>query len=121
MPEATANDVREVIDTHLDDPDLVDILDRVERAWQREYETSDFDGTNHIEDFEATLAALRIAEGRDRRAESAQTGRTETTYETSVVAALRKRVRRLDPGRVFGRSGRVIRDDDRHVTSTSDS
>lgn len=119
MPEATASDVREVIDTHLEDPDLTDLIARVERAWQREYDTSDFSDAQQIADFEAALTALRVAEGRDRRAESEQSGRTSTTYETSAVDALRTQVRRLDPGGAFGRASTLVRDADRHTTTPS--
>jgi len=117
MPEATPTDVKRDIDTYLDAPDIAAIIVRVEREWQRAYDVSDFDDAQHIADFEATLTALRIADGRDRRAESEQTGRTSTTYEASAVDALRKQVRRLDPGTMFGRGSSIIRDDDRYVSS----
>lgn len=125
----TASDIRVEIDTYLDDSDLqgasddetdTGILGRVERDIDREYDATDvtFTDDQHRRDFEATLAALRIAEGKDRRAESVQSGRTQTTYETSEIDSLRKRVRRLDPGSEFGHASRVVRDDSRTVSST---
>jgi len=119
MPEATPSDVRVEIDTNLDDPPIAALLQRIEREWQREYRATVFEDDQHVADFEAALAALRIAEGRDRRAETVQSGRTSTTYEASEIKALQKRVRRLDPGDTFGYSATLRRDTDRHVTSAT--
>lgn len=128
MPEATADDVRVEIDTGLsdaeiegdsNDPDDDGIIGRVERDWKREYDSGDFDDTQHIQDFEATLTALRIAEGRDRRAESEDRESASIDYETNEVENLRQRVRLLDPGDAFG-LGTVTRDTNRHVDSTRD-
>jgi len=130
MPEATADDVRVEIDTVLDDAEIEGaadddtddgLLGRIEREWTREYDASDFENTAHIRDFEAVLTALRIAEGRDRRAEESQTGRTAQTYEASEIQNLRKRVRRADPGDKFGHSGTIRQDSDRHITSTGEN
>lgn len=128
MPTNAGTDAAEVrveIDTTLSDSEIDDesgdengILQRVERDWKREYSTSDFDDSQHIQDFEAVLAALYIAEGRDRRGESVQSGRTRTTYETVTVENLRRRVRRLEPGDVFGRAGGIVRDSARHTNVT---
>jgi hypothetical protein len=125
----TASDVRVEIDTHLADSDIegtegdsndTGILGRVEREIDREYASGDvlFEDDQHRQDLEAVLAALRIAEGRDRRGESVASGRSRTKYETSEISNLRKRVRRADPGDAFGRSSRVIRESNRNVTST---
>lgn len=118
MPEANASDVRVEIDTELDNTEIGTLLNRIEREWKREYSTSDFDGTDHIQDFEAALAALRIAEGRDRRAESVGSGRSRVEYETAEIENLRQRVRRAEPGDVFGRAGSVTRDAARYTTAT---
>lgn len=117
MAEATASDVRVELDTDLANSEITDILSRVERDWKREYASGDFQDTQHIQDFEATLTALRIASGRGRRAESESRESASIDYETSEVENLRQRVRQLDPGDVFGRSS-IIRDTDRHVDST---
>lgn len=114
-------EVRVETDTILNDTEINAILDRLERDIDRKYDGSSsvtFDDTQHRQDFEATLAALRIAEGRDRRAESVQSGRSSTEYETSEIDNLRQRVRRLDPGDAFGRPSTVIRDTDRHISSS---
>jgi hypothetical protein len=117
MPEATPNDIRVEIDTNLDAPQIAALLQRIEREWQREYQATVFNDDQHVADFEAALTSLRIAEGRDRRAETVQSGRTSTTYEASEIKAIQKRVRRLDPGDTFGHSATIRRDTDRHVTS----
>ena len=119
MPEATPSDVRVEIDTNLDDPQIAALLQRIEREWQREYQATAFEDDQHVADFEAALTALRIVEGRDRRAETVQSGRTSTTYEASEIKAIQKRVRRLDPGDSFGHSATLQRDTDRHVTSAT--
>jgi len=122
MPEATPSDVAVEIDTHLDDTKIQTIIDRVGREVGRAYDDSTvvFDDTQHQSDFEATLTALRIAEGWDRRAEEVSTGGTSESYETSEIENLRKRVRRLDPGEEFGYSSDIIRDTDRHTTTGGD-
>jgi hypothetical protein len=119
MPGATPIDVRIEIDTDLDDPQIAALLRRIKREWQREYRATVFEDDQHVADFEAALTALRIAEGRDRRAETVQSGRTSTTYEASEIKALQKRVRRLDPGDTFGHSATLRRDMDRYVTSAT--
>jgi hypothetical protein len=116
----SATEVRVEIDTHLDDSDISDILDRVEREIDRAYEADPgFEDTQHRVDFEAALAALRVAEGRDRRGEEVASGRATTSYEASEIANLRKRVRRADPGDEFGHAGSIRRNDDRHISSTN--
>lgn len=123
MPEASASDVRVEIDTGLSDGDIEGssgdggILARIEREWKRQYDSSDFEDTQHIQDFEAALAALRIAEGRDRRASDSSVGDSSISYEADEISQLRKRVRRADPGNEFGHPGSVHRDSDRYVTS----
>lgn len=114
----SATDVRVEIDTKLTDSDISDILSRIEREINRQYPDPDFVDNQHRKDFEAVLTALRIASGRDRRGESVSSGRTETTYETSEIANLRGRVRRLDPGDEFGYSSSIIRDTNRHISSS---
>ena len=122
----SAAGVRAEIDTDLSRIDISDVLTRVERDIDRAYSsgTSDFDGTQHRIDFEAALAALRIAEGNapdaeSRTAEEVSTGRTSVTYEASVVQTLRQRVRRRDPGDAFGTSATIRRDTDRHISTPS--
>jgi len=124
MVEATPSDVRVEIDTGLSDPDIGDVLALVERDIDREYGSSPgFSDDQHRRDFEAALAALRIAQGnaadaQDRTASELSTGRTRVTYEASTVSRLQQAVRRRDPGDVFGHSATVTRNTDRHVSST---
>lgn len=122
MPTSEGTSPTEVkveIDTKLSDSAINDILDRIEREINRAYSsgTGDFESSQHRQDFEAALAALRIAEGRGRRAnrESRESG--SITYETSEIEQLRKRVRRDDPGEVFGQPGNVISDTSRRTGS----
>lgn len=122
----TADNVRNETNTQLTDVEIEGdasnegVLDLVEREIDRAYPSSPgFSNTQHRVDFEAALAALRIAEGLDRRGLSVGSGRTSTEYETQEVANLRKRVRRRDPGSEFGHSGHVVVDDGRHTTTTS--
>lgn len=120
MPEAEPSDVREVLDTQLDDPELTSLLERVAREIDREYEDSPsvtFEDAQHRSDFEAVLTALRIAGGRGRRSESVATGRSQVTYETSEIDNLRQRVRRTDPGGQFGYSSNIIRDTGRSIAT----
>jgi hypothetical protein len=122
----SATDVRVEIDTDLSDLDIADVLDRAERDINRAYSsgTGDFADSDHRIDFEAALAALRIAEGNapdaeSRTAEEVSSGPTSVTYEASVVQTLRQRVRRRDPGSEFGMPTSVRRDTDRYVTSAT--
>lgn len=118
-------EVKKEIDTGLSDSDINDVLDLTERDIDREYGSSPgFDDTQHRIDFEAALAALRIAEGnapdaQDRTASTVQSGRTSQTYEASTVATLRQRVRRRDPKDAFGYDNMVHRDAARYSGSTS--
>lgn len=123
------DDVRQEIDTDLSDAEIEGsggdggILARVERDVDREYPNTSFQSTQHRVDFEAALAALRIAEGnapdaQDRTARQVSTGSSSVTYEESIVQTLRKRVRRRDPGTAFGSSASIRRDGSRHSTTT---
>lgn len=115
-------EVKNEIDTDLSDSDINSILDLVERDIDRTYTSPDFDDDQHRIDFEAVLAALRIAEGnapdaQDRSATEVGSGQTDVVYEESFIASLRQRVRRRDPQSSFGYSSAVRRDSDRYVTS----
>lgn len=116
-PQADPDAVRAEIDTVLEDSDIQSILERVARDISREYDAEKFEDDQHRADLESTLAALRIASGRDRRAESVQTGRSSVDYEVAEVNRVRAAVRRTDPGDAFS-SGGVRRNTDRHVQST---
>lgn len=114
----TPDDVRRELETELSDADIDEILDRVEREIDRAYDKPGFQSTQHRVDFEAVLAALRIAENRDRRVESSTVGDSEVVYEADVLPQLRRRVRRDDPGEAFGRPSDIIRDSNRYVGGT---
>lgn len=120
MAEATPSDVRIEIDTDLSDLDISDIIDRVARDIDREYESGDFENTQHRRDFEAVLTALRIASGRDRRAINASSESAQIQFEVAEVKSLRRRVNRLDPADEFSVGG-VRRDADRNVRSANNT
>lgn len=118
MATATISDVRDLIDTDLDDPAIQSWLDRVARTVGREYPDDPFADDRHRADFEATLAALRIRTTRDRRPSSVSLGNASKTYDVSEPEHLRAQVRRLDPGEAFSVGG-VSTDTNRLVRSTN--
>lgn len=119
MPAASPADVRTELDTELSDTEIADILQTVRREIDRAYNGDpDYVDADHERDFEAALAALRIAQARDRRADTDELGPASVTYDASATAELTKRVRRRDPGAAFGDAVGVYRDTDRYVTST---
>lgn len=121
---ATASDVRIEIDTDLSDSEITSLIERTVRDIEREYDTSSvYEDTDHQRDFEATLTALRIASGRDRRARSESVGSLRVDYEGDEIDALKTRVSRLDPGDAFtpGTTGGVRRNTDRYSRSVSRS
>lgn len=95
MATATPSDVRVEIDTYLEDPMLLSILDRVERDIERELSDPPADGTGDRQDLEAVLAALFLATSHDRAESETATGRTSATYEQSLIDELRARAKRL--------------------------
>lgn len=108
MVTAAADDVRVEIDTYLDDPDIADILGRVDRDIERAMSDPPADNTDDRQDLEAVLAALFIATSRDRAASSSQSGRTSVTFEQSAIDELRSRARRLGaPESLLGTTGRT--------------
>ena len=114
-------DVKVETDTVLKNTKISSLLERIEREIDRAYDDDPsvtFDDTQHRVDFEATLTALRIAEGLDRRAESVTSGRSSRTFDTAEIDNLRQRVRSLDPGDEFGQPSSVIWDSDRHISSS---
>lgn len=117
MADATIDDVRELIDTDLDDIDIQNILDRVSREVGREYGDEDFKDEYHRADLEAAIAALRIVTGPERQARQIQLGNAMKTYNSSDVDWLRDLIRRLDPASAF--SVGVRRDSDRHIRSAN--
>lgn len=123
MADASPDDVRGVIETRLDDPDIKPILDRAARDIGRQYVEDDFADPDHRGDLEAVLTAYRIASGKDRRLSSKQLGSLRKTYEASEVDKLRGQLRKLDPGDAFA-GGHVIRDTSRYsraVTNERDT
>lgn len=117
-------DVKKELDTDLADSDINDVLGLVENDIDRTYSsgTQDFEDATHRVEFEAALAALRIAVGnagdaQDRVASETASGRTSITYDASTVAALRQRVRQRDPKSAFGTGAMLRRDTDRYSTS----
>lgn len=117
MALATPNDVRVEIKTSLSDGDIEEVLDRVARDIDREYDSSDFDDDQHRIDFEAVIAAIRIAKGRDRRKSNESIGSRNVTWVGSGIGAALARRNRLDPGTAFSIASGVRRDTDRKIQS----
>lgn len=113
-----ADDVRLEIDTGLDDPEIESLVDREERRINRTYDADDFQDDQHRADLEALLAAIRIATSHDRAEDSITTGRTSIEYGNDLLADLRRRARRLEPGDELVGGG-VRRDMDRSVGSAT--
>lgn len=106
MPTASDDDVRVEIETYLDDPDIRNIIERVDREITRSMDTPPDEGTDERRDLESVLSALFIAETRDRAESSSQTGRTSVTYEDSLLESLRSRARLLGaPEELIGTTG----------------
>lgn len=115
---ATIEDVRDILDTHVQDQDIQPIIDRVSREIDREYSPDDFQSETHRVDLVSAMAALRIVSSFDRRASSVKLGNASKTYDTSLVDYFRGLVRRYDPGDSLSVGG-VRRDSDRNVASAN--
>ena len=94
MAEASPNDVRLEIETHLEDEVIMELIEKKTRDIDRDTNVSELD-TPTQRDLEAVLTAIHIATRLDRSAERVQTGQTSQTYESSMVDELRADARRL--------------------------
>lgn len=114
------SEVRVEIDTELSDSDINDILDRVERDINRTYSSgaSDFSDTQHRIDFEAAVAAFRVATGRDPVAGSIKLSDLDVDYAADLVDGLRRRVQALDPFNSFPVAGHRV-DSARHTATSA--
>lgn len=104
MPTASASDVRQEYDTYLSDTEIEGdstdsdddgILGRIERDINREMTDPPDENTDDRKDLEAVLAALFIAETRDRPGRRVQSGRSSVGYEADLIPSLRSRARTL--------------------------
>lgn len=117
MSTATPSDVRSVIATDLSDGDIQTKLDEAEYRNQQANNTDQMD-TQQIRYVEQYLAALLIRETLDRAIATADRQSASVEYEGMSTAALRRSVREYDPSGELGAA--VLRDSDRHVTSTAE-
>ena len=117
MPTATPDDVEGVIDTALESGEIQNYLEDAEfEARQAIEEYADELTTIERRQLEKYLAALRIAETKDRRVSEDTVGDSSMTYEASTVKTLRSRVHARDPSNslAFTTDG-----GGRHISTTS--
>lgn len=115
---ASPDDVRDLIDTSLDDEEIDGILTFTARSIGRQYGDDDFEDETHRSDLEAALTAMRISSGRDRTVTEEQLGNARKVYADTDGTWLRGLIRQLDPGKAFSAGG-VRRDSDRSVRSAN--
>jgi hypothetical protein len=94
MPEASPEDVRLEIDTHLDDPKIEKLIGRKARDIERDPNVGGLDDPDR-RDLEAVLTAIHIATRLDRAEESVGAGPASVDYEESMIEELRADARRL--------------------------
>ena len=116
MPEATPSNVRSVIATDLSDTQIQAKLDEAAYDNRQANDVGRMD-TEQIRYLEQYLAALKIRATLDRPIASAERQSASVEYEGMSLAELRKAVRRYDPSGTLAST--VLRDGDRHVTSTA--
>lgn len=116
MPTAQPADVRGVIDTDLTDSEISGKLDDAQYRNEKKNDVSQLSSAD-ITQIEKYLAALLIRETKDRAHAQASGSSRQVTYQGSSTRNLRARLDEVDPSGELADS--VIRDDDRHITSTS--
>lgn len=103
MPEATAADVRQEIETYLDDETIEGadddadddgLIGKVARKIDRDDDVPELDDQDRA-DLEALLTAIHIATRLDRAESRSQSGRSNVTYEEEMVEELRSDARAL--------------------------
>jgi len=117
MSTASPSDVHGVIDTSLSDSDIQSYLDD---ATFEIGQAVDEDLTDaHRTQLEKYLAALKIVQSKDPAlSEMGVSGGQSLVYDGSTVEWLRGEVRQRDPSDTLAST--VVRDTDRHVSSTGD-
>jgi len=119
MTEATPEDVREVIDTGLDDADIQTYIDRAAEDNERVNKTAQMDSTQ-LRRIEELLASIKILSYNDRERSKTQqaVGNANKTFEVGKIRQLRAELSNWDPSDQLGTS--VVRDSSRNVSTTGD-
>lgn len=94
MPEASPEDVRLEIDTHLDDDKILKLIERKARDISRDSEINGLSAEDR-RDLEAIVTAIHIATRLDRAESSSKAGPVSVDYEESMIEELRSDARRL--------------------------
>lgn len=119
MPTATVSDVKEVISTGLDDPDISDSLSYAE-SWNQRENSPGQQSTAETRDIERWAAILNIRQFKERSVEEDSVGGASSVFEGDELQRAKAQLAQAlsaageDP---TGASS-VLRDSSRHVTST---
>lgn len=115
MATATADDVRGVIPTDLDDDAILNYINDAEYDNEKVNDTSE-QTTEDMRQIEKYLAALKIAQSKDRPIDSGSKESASITYGGDTIAWLKSELNKKDP------SGELAynRDADRYTTSTKE-
>lgn len=115
MSTATPSDVKGVISTDLSDSDIQNFLDDAKFDNEQANDTSSMSNAQ-IKQIEKYLAALKIAQSKDRPIDSGSKESASITYGGDTIAWLKTELDKKDP------SGSLAyqRDTDRYVTSTAE-
>lgn len=115
MSTATPSNVRGVISTDLSDSDIQNYLDDAQFDNEQANDTSAM-STEQITQIEKYLAALKIAQSKDRPIDQGSKESVSISYGGDTIAWLKTELNKKDP------SGSLAyqRDTDRFVTSTGE-
>jgi len=116
MPTASPSDVRGVIDTSLSDSEISTKLNDAEYRNEKYNDVSALSSAD-LKQIEKYLAALLIRETKDRPISQGTEGSGQVSFQGMPTRTLRARLDEVDPSGELAAS--VIRDDDRHISSTS--
>lgn len=113
MSTATPADVKGVIPTDLSDSDIQNYLDDAQFDNEQANDVSGL-STTEITQIEKYLAALKIAQSKDRPIDQGSEESASVTFGGDMIEWLKDEVDRRDPSGSLAYSV----DDDRHITST---
>ena len=119
MTTATPSDVRDVIDTSLDDAEIQAKLDRAQEDNKRVNDTAEMD-TTQLRRIEELLASIKILSQVDRERSETQksVGDASKTFEQGKIESLKIELRKWDPSNELADS--VIRDSSRNTHTTAE-
>jgi len=116
MSTATPDDVRDVIDTGLEDDRIQAYLDRAKEDNERVNDTAEMDDTQ-LRRIEELLAAIKILSQNDRERSVSQqsVGNASKSFEVGKIQQLRTELSKWDPSNQLGSA---VRRDSRNVSIT---